>query len=87
MSGVSFVRRKFNAMLGVATVTMSVNYIVMLAEYAVFLGDGGFVRLVMRDTGVAFDVNAALPYLGAFATGRYLNTLNCNRSEYFSRQE
>ena len=54
-----------------------------IAEYAVFLGDGEFVRLVTRDTGVAFDVNAALPYLGAFATGRYLNTLNCNRSEYF----
>ena len=54
-----------------------------VAEYAVFLGDGGFVRLVTRDTGAAFDVNAALPYLGAFASGRYLNTLNCNRSEYF----
>ena len=52
-----------------------------IAEYAVFLG-GEFVRLVTRDTGVAFNVNASVPCLGAFATGRYLNTLNCNRSEY-----
>ena len=31
MKTVSFVRRKFNAMLGVATVSMAVNFVVMLS--------------------------------------------------------
>jgi len=54
-----------------------------IAEYAVFLDREGFVRLVTRDTGKEYDVNGAMPYLPAFAKSRYLNTLNCNRSEYF----
>jgi len=53
-----------------------------IAEYAVFLDKPGFVRLVTRDMGRAFDVNAVTAYLSAYAERRYLNTLNCNRSEY-----
>jgi len=53
-----------------------------LAEYAVFLDRPGFVRLVTRDMGKAFDVTGATPYLAAIAERRYLNTLNCNRSEF-----
>jgi len=53
-----------------------------IAEYAVFLDRPGFVRLVTRDMGRAFDVNGLTPYLSAIAERRYLNTLNCNRSEY-----
>jgi len=55
----------------------------VIAEYAVFLDEPGFVRLVTRDTAKARDVNGAMPYLVAFAKSRYLNTLNCNRSEYY----
>jgi len=54
----------------------------VIAEYAVFLDRPGFVRLVTRDTGRSFDVNGVTPYLTALAECRYLNTLNCNRSEY-----
>jgi len=54
----------------------------VVAEYAVFLDKPGFVRLVTRDTGRSFDINGVTPYLKALAECRYLNTLNCNRSEY-----
>jgi len=53
-----------------------------IAEYAIFLNKPGFVRLITRDMGRAFDVNTMTTYLAAFAERRYLNTLNCNRSEY-----
>ena len=53
-----------------------------IAEYAVFIGKGESVRLVTRDTGVAFDVTAHLSRQGSRETGRYLNTLNSNRAEF-----
>jgi len=59
----------------------------VLVEYAVFLNKKGFVRLVTRDTGTAFDVNGVTAVLSAFAERRYLNTLNSNRSEYFFKTD
>jgi len=59
----------------------------VVTEYAVFLDRAGFVRLVTRDTGKAFDVNVKVPHLSALAKSRYLNTLNCNRSEYRFKTE
>ncbi len=53
-----------------------------IADYAVFLDRPGVVRIVTRDTGKAFDVTAHTPHLSSLAERRYLNTLNCNRSEY-----
>lgn len=58
-----------------------------IVEYSVFLNRPELVRLITRDTGKAFDVNRALPHLSAIAKGRYLNTLNCNRSEYSFKVE
>ena len=56
-----------------------------VAAYTVFLDRPGLVRLVTRDTGKAFDVAADAPHVAALAERRYLNTLNCNRSEYLFR--
>ena len=53
-----------------------------IAAYTVFLDRPGSVRVVLRDTGVAFDATAHTPHLSSFAERRYLNTLNCNRSEH-----
>ena len=132
MKTVSFVRRKFSAMLGIATVSMAVNFIVMLSgslvaardriadflreggvdddivhrvmysveenglaaieknsgvspcvEYFVSLAKPDFVRLIVRDDGIAMET----PFR-AFSEIRYLNTLNCNRTEHwFGRHE
>ena len=57
-----------------------------IAEYTVFIDKPGLVRVVTRDTGRAFDVAASSPRVSALADEqRYLNTLNCNRSEYIFR--
>ena len=56
-----------------------------VAAYTVFLDRPGLVRVVTRDTGKAFDVAAKAPHIAAIAERRYLNTLNCNRSEYLFR--
>ena len=57
-----------------------------IAEYTVFINHPGLVRVVTRDNGKAFDVTAASPRISLFADERrYLNTLNCNRSEYIFR--
>jgi len=57
----------------------------MLAEYAIFVDHPGVVRLITRDMSRAFDVNRLTPYIARIAERRYLNTLNCNRSEYIFR--
>ena len=56
-----------------------------VASYTVFLDRPGLVRVVTRDTGRPFDGTALTPHLSALAERRYLNTLNCNRSEYLFR--
>ena len=57
-----------------------------IAEYTVFINHPGFVRVVTRDNGKAFDVTAASPRISSLADEhRYLNTLSCNRSEYIFR--
>ena len=53
-----------------------------LMSYTVFLDRPRIVRLIARDTARAFDVIAATPHLDGYDERRYLNTLNCNRSEY-----
>ena len=58
-----------------------------IASYTVFLDRPGLVRVVTRDTGRAFDGTALTPHLSALAERRYLNTLNCNRSEYLFRMQ
>jgi len=68
---------------GIASARKNSGRAAAITEYAVFLDKPGFVRLVTRDMGRTFDVNAVTAYLSAFAERRYLNTLNCNRSEYF----
>ena len=63
MKSVSFVRRKFNAMLGVATVSMAVNFIVMLSGSLVagnFLGKDGLAGI-----NVCTPVFAVASFLGA----------------------
>lgn len=63
MKTVSFVRRKFNAMLGVATVSMAVNFIVMLSGSLVagnFLGKDGLAGI-----NVCTPVFAVASFLGA----------------------
>ena len=63
MSGLSFVKRKFNAMLGVATVSMAVNFVVMLAGSLVagnFLGKEG-----LAGVNVCTPVFAVASFLGA----------------------
>ena len=57
-----------------------------IASYTVFLDKPGLVRIVTRDMGKAFDATSLTPYLSAFAERRYLNTLNCNRSEYIFKK-
>ena len=123
MKTVSFVRRKFNAMLGVATVSMAVNFIVMLSgslvagnllgkeglagvnvctpafAVASFLGSlisVGAGLVFAQAMGVVRSLAFAMPFMGiametpfrAFSKIRYLNTLNCNRTEHwFGRHE
>ena len=56
------------------------------AAYSVFIDRPGLVRVVMRDTGRAFDVaSSATRTSGLADERRYLNTLGCNRSEYMFR--
>jgi len=47
-------------------------------EFFVSLAKTGFVRLVVRDDGVAMSTPFRL-----FSENRYLNTLNCNRTEHW----
>ena len=47
-------------------------------EYFVSLAKPGFVRLIVRDDGIAMET----PFR-AFSESRYLNTLNCNRTEHW----
>ena len=56
-----------------------------IASYTVFLDRPGVVRVLTRDTGRAFDAALADPGIASMAERRYLNTLNCNRSEYIFR--
>lgn len=66
MRSVSFVRRKFNAMLGVATVSMAVNFIVMLSGSLVagnFLGKDSLAGI-----GVCTPVFAVASFLGAMVS-------------------
>lgn len=63
MKTVSFVKRKFNAMLGVATVTMAVNFVVMLSGSLVagnLLGKEG-----LAGVNVCTPVFAVASFLGA----------------------
>ena len=46
-------------------------------EYFVSLEESGGVRLIVRDDGVTMDSASA-----SVSERRYLNTLNCNRTEY-----
>ena len=50
-------------------------------EYFVSLTKPGFVRLIVRDDGVAMET----PFR-AFSENRYLNTLNCNRTEHWFKR-
>ena len=66
MTTVSFVSRKFNAMLGVATVSMSVNFIVMLSGSLVagnFLG-----KESLAGVNVCTPVFAVASFLGAMVS-------------------
>ena len=50
-------------------------------EYFVSLAKPDFVRLIVRDDGIAMET----PFR-AFSEIRYLNTLNCNRTEHWFRR-
>ncbi len=51
-------------------------------EYFVSLAKPDFVRLIVRDEGIAMET----PFR-AFSEIRYLNTLNCNRTEHWFRRD
>lgn len=66
METVSFVRRKFNSMLGIATVSMAVNFIVMLAGSAVagnLLGGEGLAGI-----NVCTPVFAVASFIGSLVS-------------------
>lgn len=50
-------------------------------EYFVSLAEPGLVRLIARDDGVAME-----PPFRELSKNRYLNTLNCNRTEHWFRR-
>ena len=54
----------------------------LCVEYFVSLAKPGAVRLVVRDDGVAMET----PFRH-FSDNRYLNTLNCNRTEHWFKVE